>query len=210
MVSNKLIVYGLPLAAYLLGSIPWGLVLTRVFAAADIRRCGSGNIGATNVARAAGPVLGLATLGADFFKGWAPVALASHLELPPAAIEPYAVALALLAVLGHLFPIYMRGRGGGKGVATAAGGFFGLAPLAVLIALGVFGSALALTRRVSAGSLAAAAVLPLAVFGATGSAVLCAGGVIVAALIFVRHADNIRRLRAGTELPFSLGAKSKR
>ena len=207
MISDKLIIYGLPLAAYLLGSIPWGLVLTRLFATADIRRCGSGNIGATNVARVAGPVLGLATLGGDFFKGWAPVVMASHLELPQAAAEPYAAALALLAVLGHLFPIYTRWRGGGKGVATAAGGFFGLAPPAVLIALGVFGLVLALTRRVSAGSLAAAAALPLAVLGATGSVLLCGGAVIAAALIFVRHTDNIRRLRAGTEPPFSLGVK---
>jgi len=208
--ESDLMIFGLALAAYLLGSIPWGLALTRLFGSADIRRHGSGNIGATNVARVAGPALGLATLAGDVLKGWAPAALASQLAMPPAAAEPYAAALALLAVLGHMFPVYTRWRGGGKGVATAAGGFLALAPLAVLLALGVFGLALALTRRVSAGSLAAAAVLPLAVFGATGSAVLCAGGVIVAALIFVRHADNIRRLRAGTELPFSLGAKSKR
>jgi glycerol-3-phosphate acyltransferase PlsY len=205
MTSEPLVIIGLPLVAYLLGSIPWGLVLTRLFGAADIRRHGSGNIGATNVARVAGPVLGLATLAADALKGWAPVVLASRLELPPSAAAPYAAGLALLAILGHMFPAYTRGRGGGKGVATAAGGFFGLAPPAALIALGVFGLFAALTRRVSAGSLAAAAVLPIAVFGVTGSATTGAGAVIAAALIFVRHADNIRRLRAGTEPRFGFG-----
>jgi len=196
--------------AYLLGSIPCGLVLTRLFASADIRRSGSGNIGATNVARVAGPVLGLATLCGDFCKGWAPVALAARLDLPPAAAAPYALVMALLAVLGHVFPVYTGWRGGGKGVATAAGGFFGLAPPAVWIALGVFGLVLALTRRVSAGSLAAAAALPPAVFGATGSVVLCAGAAITAVIVFVRHADNIRRLRAGTEPPFGFGVKPDR
>lgn len=207
MISHKLITSGLLLLAYLLGSIPWGLVLTRLFAIADIRRHGSGNIGATNVARVAGPVLGLATLVGDFVKGWAPVALASYLDLPPAGAELYAAALALLAVLGHLFPVYTRLRGGGKGVATAAGGFAALAPLAVLIALVVFVLVLALTRRVSAGSLAAAAALPPAVLSTTGSAVFCAGAVMAATLIFIRHAGNIRRLLAGTEPPFRLGAK---
>lgn len=210
MISTRFIVFGLPLLAYLLGSIPWGLVLTRLFTAADIRHRGSGNIGATNVARVAGPVWGLATLGGDFCKGWAPVAMAFCSDLPKAAFEPYAVGLALLAVLGHLFPIYTRLRGGGKGVATAAGGFFGLCPQAVLIALGVFALALALTRRVSVGSLAAAAALPFAVFGATGSAVYGAGAAIAAVLIFMRHSDNLRRLRDGTEPAFRLGVSSDR
>jgi glycerol-3-phosphate acyltransferase PlsY len=210
MSTDSFIIFGLPLAAYLLGSIPWGLVLTRLSGSADIRRHGSGNIGATNVARVAGPLLGLATLGGDVFKGWLPVTLAFHLDVPPAAAAPYAVALALLAVLGHMFPVYTRWRGGGKGVATAAGGFFALAPLAVLIAVGVFGLVMTLTRRVSAGSLAAVAALPIAVFGITGSAVYGIGAAMAAVLIFVRHADNIRRLRAGTEPPFRFGVTSGR
>jgi glycerol-3-phosphate acyltransferase PlsY len=210
MISDPFIIYGLPLLAYLLGSIPWGLILTRRVASVDIRRGGSGNIGATNVARVAGPVLGLVTLGMDFVKGWAPVAMAGHLKLMEAVIEPYGVILVLLAVLGHLFPIYTRLRGGGKGVATAAGGFFALAPLAVLIALGWFGLVFALTRRVSAGSLAAAAALPIAVFGVSGSAVYCAGAAMVALFIFMRHTGNLRRLWAGTEPRFRLGARSDR
>jgi glycerol-3-phosphate acyltransferase PlsY len=208
--ESDLMIFGLALAAYLLGSIPWGLALTRLFGSADIRRHGSGNIGATNVARVAGPALGLATLAGDVLKGWAPAALASQLAMPPAAAEPYAAALALLAVLGHMFPVYTRWRGGGKGVATAAGGFLALAPLAVLLALGVFGLALALTRRVSAGSLAAAAALPIAVLGVTGSAAFCIGALTTGVLVFVRHADNIRRLRAGTEPPFTFGRKPDR
>jgi glycerol-3-phosphate acyltransferase PlsY len=208
MISDPILIYGLPLLAYLLGSIPWGLVLTRRIAAVDIRRCGSGNIGATNVARAAGPILGLVTLGLDFLKGWAPVAMAWHLKLPEAGIEPYGVALALLAVLGHLFPIYTRWRGGGKGVATAAGAFLALAPTAVWIALGVFATVLALTRRVSAGSLAGAAVLPIAVFAVSGSAIYCAGAAMSAVLIFLRHSANLRRLWAGTEPPFRPGSPS--
>jgi glycerol-3-phosphate acyltransferase PlsY len=210
MTPATVIVYGLPPLAYLLGSIPWGLVLSRRFASADIRRRGSGNIGATNVARVAGPVLGLATLVLDFLKGWAPAAMAGHLNLPETVAEPYAAILALLAVWGHMFPVYTRLRGGGKGVATAAGGFTALAPLAVLIALGAFGLVLALTRRVSAGSLAAAAALPIAVFGVAGSAAYGAGAAITAVFIFMRHADNIRRLWAGTEPPFRLGARSGR
>lgn len=205
MISGPIFIYGLPLLAYLLGSIPWGLVLTRRHAAVDIRRCGSGNIGATNVARTAGPILGLVTLGLDFFKGWAPVAVAWHLRLPEAGVELYGVALALLAVLGHLFPIYTRWRGGGKGVATAAGAFFALAPTAVGIALGVFATVLALTRRVSAGSLAGAAVLPIAVFAVSGSGIYCAGAATAAVLIFLRHSANLRRLWAGTEPPFGIG-----
>ncbi len=210
MISDRFIIYGLPLLAYLLGSIPWGQVLTRLFTRADIRRCGSGNIGATNVARVAGPLLGLATLAMDFFKGWAPAAMAGHMQLSETAAEPYAVILALLAVLGHMFPVYTRLRGGGKGVATAAGGFSALAPLAVLIALGVFGLVFVTTRRVSAGSLAAAAGLPIAVFGVSGSFIYGAGAAIAAVFIFMRHADNIRRLWAGTEPPFRPGVRPDR
>ena len=206
MISDRFIIYGLPLLAYLLGSIPWGLVLTRLFANADIRIRGSGNIGATNVARVAGPLLGLATLVMDFFKGWAPAAMAGQLRLPETAAEPYAVILVMLAVWGHMFPLYTRLRGGGKGVATAAGGFLALAPLAVLIATGVFGLVFALTRRVSAGSLAAAAALPIAVFGVAGSATYAAGAAVTAAFIFMRHAGNIRRLWAGTEPSFRFGS----
>jgi glycerol-3-phosphate acyltransferase PlsY len=210
MNSDQLIIYGLPLLAYLLGSVPWGILLTRLFTDVDIRRSGSGNIGATNVARAAGPMLGLATLGLDFFKGWAPVAMARNLGLPAGAIEPYSVVLVLLTVGGHLFPVYTRLKGGGKGVATAAGAFFALAPPAVWIGLGVFALVAMLTRRASAGSLAAAFALPVAVFSVSGVIVYGVGAAIVAVFIFIRHTGNIRRLWAGTEPPFRFRTKSDR
>src|SRR5512134_3109956 len=123
------------LFAYLLGSIPWGLVLTRLFRADDIRRQGSGNIGAANVARVAGAGLGLATLAAGILKGCIPVLLMSKTALAAEeAPMAWATAAALLAFCGHLFPVYTGFRGGGKGVATAAGGFGVIAPPAVWLA----------------------------------------------------------------------------
>ena len=112
--------------AYLLGSIPFGLVLTRLFSTADIRRQGSGNIGATNVARVAGPGLGIGTLLADILKGLLPVLLV--LAIKPGAdssVELLSAGVALAAVIGHMFPVYSRFKRGGKGVATTAGAFFG-------------------------------------------------------------------------------------
>jgi len=188
--------------AYLLGSIPCGLVLTRAFTATDVRRCGSGNIGATNVARVAGHWLGLATLAADVLKGFLPVYLVRSLPAPAADLETWATAAALLAFCGHLYPLYTRFRGGGKGVATGLGSFLLLAPGAVMGVLAVFLVVFFIGRRVSAASLAAAAVLPAAVFLTGQAGVVCAGAVIVAVFIFLRHAENIRRLRAGTEPEF--------
>jgi acyl phosphate:glycerol-3-phosphate acyltransferase len=193
---------GIAVLAYLLGSIPCGLVLTRAFAATDIRRHGSGNIGATNVARVAGSWLGLATLTADALKGWLPVYLAQSLPAPAAGAETWATAAALLAFCGHLYPLYTRFRGGGKGVATGLGSFTLLAPWAVLSALVVFLVVFFIGRRVSAASLAAAAVLPAAVFLTGDTGVVCAGAAVVAVFICLRHAENIRRLRAGTEPEF--------
>jgi glycerol-3-phosphate acyltransferase PlsY len=193
---------GIAVLAYLLGSIPCGLVLTRVFAATDVRQCGSGNIGATNVARVAGHWLGLATLTADALKGFLPVYLARSLPAPAADLETWATAAALLAFCGHLYPLYTRFRGGGKGVATGLGAFLLLAPGAVMGVLAVFLVVFFIGRRVSAASLAGAAVLPAAVFLTGQAGVVCAGAVIVAVFIFLRHAENIRRLRAGTEPEF--------
>ena len=195
---------GTAVLAYLLGSIPCGLVLTRAFAGTDVRRSGSGNIGATNVARVAGPWLGLATLTADALKGWLPVYLARSFAAPAAGAETWATAAALLAFYGHLYPLYTGLRGGGKGVATGVGSFILLAPWAVVGVLAVFLVVFFIGRRVSAASLAAAAVLPAAVFLTGHTGVVCAGAVIVAVFIFLRHAENIRRLRAGTEPEFRM------
>lgn len=208
MLQENYFRYGLLLLAYLSGSIPWGLVLTHLFTTVDPRRQGSGNIGATNVARVAGAGLGVATLAGDVLKGWFPVYLVSAV-LPPGDDSglAWATAAALLAFGGHLFPVYTRFRGGGKGVATAAGGFAGIAPAAVLAAAAVFLIVLCFSRRVSASSLAGAAALPFAVYAITLSAVAGLGALSAALIIFMRHRDNIHRLLDGTEPEFRLKRK---
>ena len=192
--------FGIPILAYLLGSVPWGLVLTRMFTSVDIRRQGSGNIGATNVQRLAGTPLGLLTLAGDLLKGAAPVYLAVNVTgLEPIQQALFVSVVALAAFAGHLFPIYLKLKGGGKGVATAAGCFLVISPMSVFAALIVFLLILGWFKRVSAGSLSAAAVLPAAVWWACHSKIFTACAVIVAILIFMRHKENIKRLLAGTE-----------
>ena len=196
---------GLLLFAYLLGSIPWGLILSRIFAREDIRLKGSGNIGATNVTRQTGLIPGLLTLAGDILKGAIPVYLALVVFGPAVRFaDVYPAAVALAAFLGHLFPVYLKFRDGGKGVATAAGCFAVVSPGAVLAAGVVFIAMLSIARRVSVGSLSAAAVLPLAVWLATDSAVMTATAGIVALFIFIRHRDNLKRLLAGKEPEFRL------
>jgi glycerol-3-phosphate acyltransferase PlsY len=195
--------FWLPAVAYLLGSIPWGVVFTRNFASVDIRRQGSGNIGTTNVSRVAGSTLGLLTCAGDVLKGAAPV----YMALILAGENQYAIDLlpavvALGAFFGHLFPLYLKFKDGGKGVATCAGCFVILSPPACLSALLTFIMVLFVSKRVSAGSLAAAAVLPGAVWLSTGSLQFTAGAVIMAIFIFIRHTENIKRLISGTEPRF--------
>jgi glycerol-3-phosphate acyltransferase PlsY len=196
---------GLLIFAYLLGSIPWGLILSRIFAREDIRLKGSGNIGATNVTRQTGVIPGLLTLAGDILKGAVPVCLALvAFDSAGGAADFYPAAAALAAFLGHLFPVYLKFRDGGKGVATAAGCFAVVSPGAVLAAVVVFIAMLSMARRVSVGSLSAAAVLPLAVWIATDSAILTATAAIAALFIFIRHGDNLKRLMAGKEPEFTL------
>jgi glycerol-3-phosphate acyltransferase PlsY len=202
--DQPIIIWGaFPLIAYLLGSIPWGVVLTRLFTATDIRQQGSGNIGATNVSRVAGPTLGLLTLAGDILKGAVPVFLALKLAGQyQGAHDMFLAIVALAAFFGHLFPLFLKFKGGGKGVATAAGCFIVLSPLACLAALAAFSVLLLCSRRVSAGSLAAAAILPIAVWFSTLSWEITAGAAIMSVSIFIRHVDNIRRMVAGTEPKF--------
>ena len=201
---------GLPLLAYLLGSVPWGLVLTRMFTSVDIRRQGSGNIGATNVRRLAGTPLGLLTLAGDLLKGAAPVYLAVNVTgLDPIQQALFVSVVALAAFAGHLFPIYLKLKGGGKGVATAAGCFLVISPMSVLAALIAFLLILGWFKRVSAGSLSAAAVLPAAVWWRLGSPVYCGCAVLMAVLIVLRHKDNIHRLLTGSEPALSGGKKRR-
>lgn len=186
-------------ASYLLGAIPFGLVLGRL-AGVDVRAQGSGNIGATNVARTAGKSLGLLTLLLDALKGALPPLIVRYGladALGPAGPD-LAVYAGLAAVVGHIFPIYLKLRGG-KGVATAAGMFAAIAPLELGVGLVVFGAAYALSKVVSVGSLLGALALLLAlVFGPASFVTAAAGGVVVG-LIFVRHTGNIQRILAGRE-----------
>ncbi len=159
------------------------------------------------MARVAGPGPGLATLAADMLKGAVPVWLALGLAPAPDGSGAFPVVMALLAFFGHLFPIYTGFRRGGKGVATAAGGFALIAPVAVLSAGAAFAVVAGLSRRVSAGSLAAALVLPFAVHATTGAWAASGGAALASAFIFIRHSGNIRRLIAGTEPVFRLKRK---
>ncbi len=190
----------LPVFAYLLGSIPWGIVLTRLFTSVDIRREGSGNIGATNVVRIAGPTLGVLTLVGDMLKGGIPVWIAGVLTTPNSFWGEIYISLVVLAAFsGHLYPVYMRFKKGGKGVATAAGCFAVISPVAFMVAILVFIMFVCWLNIVSVASLAAAAVLPVAVWKATGSGVLTGCAVVTAILIYFRHTDNIKRLLKGVE-----------
>jgi glycerol-3-phosphate acyltransferase PlsY len=183
------------IAAYLLGSIPFGLLIARRFTALDPRTRGSGNIGATNVARTAGRKAGLLTLLADALKGALPVIVAH-------AVFPHRPAIAagagLLAVTGHIFPLYL-GFKGGKGVATALGVFLTLAPLAVAVEGLIFGATLGLTRIVSAGSMVAALTLPVCVCLLGYPAAVTLAAAVTGGLVVYRHRENLRRLLEGTE-----------
>ncbi len=179
--------------AYLLGSIPFALLLTRR-RGADLRRVGSGNLGAANVMRASGVPAGLLVAALDMAKGASSVIVASWMS--PLAEAPALAAVA--AVLGHVYPVWLRFRGG-KGVATACGAFSVLTPAALPFALAVFTITVWFTRYISAGSVLATMALP-PVAMATGSptpAVVAAW--VTASLIVFRHRSNIIRLRTGTE-----------
>jgi glycerol-3-phosphate acyltransferase PlsY len=187
--------------AFLAGSIPSGVMVTRAFSKEDIRQKGSGNIGATNVARVAGMRLGLFTLALDLTKGALPVYLAGQFSAGPASTAAMTVA-ALAAVGGHMYPVYTLFRGGGKGVATAAGCFLVISPWACLAAVVLFILTVCLFRRVSAGSLAAALALPPAVWLFTSDGVFFVGALVVGLFVVARHRANIIRLIRGQEPPF--------
>lgn len=186
------------LVAYLVGAIPCGVILTRLFGGGDIRAAGSGNIGATNVYRVAGKKLGLLTLLGDALKGAIPVGFAKFGLFFP---EWGVAAVAVAAFLGHCYPVYL-GFKGGKGVATALGIYLVLSPLAVLIALFCFLGILYKSRFVSLGSIIAAALLPFLVLFINRSNELLAASLVISILVILRHTANIRRLLDGTENRF--------
>lgn len=197
------------LVSYLLGSIPFGLLFARLFGVADVRQAGSGNIGATNVARAAGPLAGILTLVCDAAKGSAAVWLAGRFTEHLASAM---ILAGLAALLGHCFPVWL-GFKGGKGVATALGVFAMLCPAATLGTFLLFVLVLFFWRYVSLASMAAAAAMPLLVYflwappHAPPLAVMY-GTLFAAALIIFKHRGNLQRLGNGTEPKFASG-KSK-
>jgi glycerol-3-phosphate acyltransferase PlsY len=198
----------IPVAAYLLGSIPFGVLLTKLFGGGDVRNVGSGNIGATNVARAAGPVAGILTLLLDVAKGAASVWLAARFSSDSAL---WITIAGLAVLLGHCFPVWLRFRGG-KGVATAAGVFGVLCPYALAAALVLFVLVFAFWRYVSLASISAAAAMPLLVYllWAPGHAppLLVTFGTLAAALLIIyKHDANIQRLVQGEEPKFSFSKK---
>lgn len=199
---------GIPIAAYLLGSIPFGLLLTRLFGGGDVRKSGSGNIGATNVARVAGPLPALLTLFCDVAKGAVPVWLATRITGESAT---WMMIAALAALLGHCFPIWLKFRGG-KGVATAAGAFLVLCPPALLGSIILFLVVLYFWRYVSLASISASAAMPLLIylFWAPHHApplIVTFGSLAAAAIIVYKHDANIQRLVQGEESKFALGKK---
>jgi glycerol-3-phosphate acyltransferase PlsY len=200
--------------AYLLGSVPSGYVLVRLFRHQDIRQTGSGNIGATNVLRSGGKGLAAATFLMDMLKGCAAVwlgGLIGHLLAPAAALDNMRGLAALFAVLGHIFPVWL-GFKGGKGVATGFGVFLVAAPWAALAAISVFFVVLALSRYVSLASILGAGSFPFFAWwlghihgGGERPAFFIAVQMAVALLLIIKHHPNIRRLLSGTES--KLGAK---
>jgi glycerol-3-phosphate acyltransferase PlsY len=196
--------------AYLLGSIPFGYLLVRFFRKEDIRATGSGNIGATNVARAGGKALGLLTLLLDALKGYIAVVIAMHLAPNTVhGLSNLAIAAAVAAVLGHVFPVWLGFRGG-KGVATALGVFLALVPWVALSALGLFILVVATTRLVSLGSVLAAVSIPLfaLLLVPHRSAALLAGLSFISLVSILKHHANIVRLLHGTESRFGSNKNS--
>jgi len=196
-------------ASYLLGSIPFGYLLVLIFHGEDVRQTGSGNIGATNVSRKS-PLLGILTLVLDALKGFAAVAITARLIAPDSTPESLsnvgaaAAWSALLAVVGHMFPLWLKFRGG-KGVATGLGSFLPIAPKAVVAAAVVFILVVLLFRYISLGSIVAVGLFP-AIVPLTNKSNATAAFLIptslICLLIVAKHHENIRRILAGTENRF--------
>jgi glycerol-3-phosphate acyltransferase PlsY len=190
----------LALAGYLLGSIPFGWILAKLLGGKDVREHGSGNIGATNVSRVAGPMAGILTLVLDAGKGAAAVAIAMWLAHHSAAAM---IIAGLAALVGHCFPVWLGFRGG-KGVATALGVFAWLCPLATVVGIVLFALVFLFWRYVSLASVWAVAAMPLLVYflwapGHAPPLAVTVGTLLAALLIFYKHRANLQRLVQGTE-----------
>ncbi len=191
---NYPFIVGAVVAAYLLGSVPFGLLLTKLLSHRDPREYGSGNIGATNAMRTGGKLVGGLTLLADIAKGMIPVLLALLVGLP----EAWIAAIAAATFLGHIFPLYL-GFKGGKGVATMLGVMLPWQPVAAGIGMLVWFIALKTSHYVSLSSILAAVLLPLLIVSTGGSVPALLVGMAFAALVTWKHAANIKRLMDGTE-----------
>lgn len=184
------------LFAYLLGSVPTGFLLGSLYGV-DVRQAGSGNVGATNVARVVGKTQGLATLLGDVAKGFIPAFFSLQLGLDTGV----AALAGLAAFLGHLYPVFLRFQGG-KGVATALGVFLALAPIVTGFLVLVFLVIVILSRMVSLGSLVTALLAPMVFWFFSGSLSLFGSSVLISLFIIIRHRENIQRLIAGVEPRF--------
>lgn len=181
--------------AYLTGSLPTGYWLGKAWKGIDVRRHGSGNVGATNVFRVLGMGPGLATLAVDILKGWIPVAVCQRLF--PNSL-PLAVATGLTTIMGHTASVFVRLKGG-KGVATSAGVFAALLPLPFVASLVTFAISFAITRYVSLSSMLAAITLAAGAFTLSSPRPLAWAAAAVAGFVLWTHRSNIQRLRRGTE-----------
>ena len=186
-------------AGFLAGSIPFGVLLGRAVLGVDVRTVGSGNIGATNVARAGGKKMGALVLLLDAAKAIVPILVARRLLAGAPSAEAWTVGVAVAAFLGHLFPPWLGFRGG-KGVATGLGVFAVLAPWAALVAVVGYALVYGATRISSLGSLTGTALCVIGAFVAHGArSPVSWAGLVIGALIFLRHRENIRRLLRGEE-----------
>jgi len=188
--------------AYLSGSVPFGLILSRMAGVQDIRKEGSGNIGATNVLRVAGKKVAIATLLLDALKGFVPVMIAKSVHMD------YALLAALGAFLGHVFPVWLKFRGG-KGVATALGVVFGLSFAIGGILCAVWLMLAALMQYSSAAALGAFGIAPLLTLYLTGSLETTLAVLLISIVIWIRHAANLKRLANGTEGKINFKKKDK-
>jgi glycerol-3-phosphate acyltransferase PlsY len=207
-------IYLFIIASYLIGSIPTGLLLAKVTGGEDVRKSGSGNIGATNVTRLLGKKLGILTLLGDVLKAVVPM-LAAHVYLVKSgmSVSPSELDMAVsicggAAFLGHLFPIYLNFRGG-KGVATGLGVFIVLEPLVALISLLLFIAVVYFSGYVAVGSLVVSALITLWIWLLDGSPNHVFLAFFIGVLIWLKHVDNIRRLFEGTETNWRASKKKK-
>jgi glycerol-3-phosphate acyltransferase PlsY len=181
------------IVSYLVGSIPVGIILAKM-RGTDPRKVGSGNIGATNVMRAAGKTIGIMTLAGDILKGFIPTAIMLHYGQPAIIVA----STGLATFIGHLFPVFLKFKGG-KGVATAVGVYLAVSPLAILINVVIFVFVLLKWRYVSLGSLVGTALMPAAFLILNQPREYIFLSIIVGIFIFLKHKDNIKRLLDGKE-----------